>query len=171
MAPGEHEALGPARFCFTREGLRAQRFEGREGLDQQFERLLEAAAPGGDAPKVRRRERDADRVVRRPPDSLGLREERLRLLELALVGEDLAHVVLRARDVDHVAHTAAQLAAAPVELGGLVPAARVVGLDSEVVDEARLENEAPASSSRGSARRACSSSFLPSATWFRWMRG
>ena len=75
MAPGEHEALGPARFCFTREGLRAERLEGREGLDQQLERLLEAAPPGGDAAQVRGGERDADRVVRRPPDSLGLHEQ------------------------------------------------------------------------------------------------
>jgi hypothetical protein len=72
-----------------------------------------------------------------------LLEQRFRFLELALVGEDLAHVVLRACDVDDVTHAAAQLAAAPVELGGLVPEAREVGLDPEVVDEVRLQRVRP----------------------------
>src|SRR6266545_326636 len=141
VAPPEHEALGSPGLGLVDERLRAERLEGGEPLGEQVQRLVEATRAGSDPGEVRGRERDADEVLRGPPDSPRLEEERLGLLELALVGDDLALVVLRARDVDDVARTLAQLAAPPVELRGLVPAARVVGLDSEVVDEVGLEDE------------------------------
>ena len=141
MAPGEHEALGPPGLGLLDERLRAERLEARERLGEQLECLVEAAARAATRPRF-------DAASAMPTGYRAARQTRwasrkqlLGLLEPALVGEDLALVVLRARDVDDIARTPAQLAAAPVELRGLVPAARVVRLDPEVVDDVRLQDE------------------------------
>src|SRR6266545_7730628 len=109
VAPPEHEALGSPGLGLVDERLRAERLEGGEPLGEQVQRLVEATRAGSDPGEVRGRERDADEVLRGPPDSPRLEEERLGLLELALVGDDLALVVLRARDVDDVGGTFAPI--------------------------------------------------------------
>src|SRR4051794_22046214 len=74
-------------------------------------------------------------------DAQSVAEPRLGVGVAPLVELDLADVVRGGRNVDDVADPLAQAAAALVEVSCLVPAALVVRLDPEVVEDAGLADE------------------------------
>src|SRR4051812_8661262 len=82
-----------------------------------------------------------DGEAQRTGDAHRLVEQVLSAYETALVAEDLTDIVERSDVHHHVPSPSTDLAAALIEVEGLVPSTLVVGIDAEVIEHRRLADE------------------------------